>query len=655
MMSDNAQSYPLILVVEDDSNHAELLERAFEDAAERFTLVFVTTLREADHILETHSVALVLTDYRLPDGAGNELVTMVRNRCPVIVMTSYGNEHIAAESIKTGAFDYVVKSPVAFQAMPYTAISAIQSFSLIVARRQADAAALRAKRDWERTFDAVPDLIALLDKNHIICRANRSMIDFFGNDSQAIVGRSCCQVVHGFEYSLENCPTAVLFSTINSSRFEIKVMKDGSEHFFEVSVFPLEDDSEIIPGYVHVMHNITERKKAEENHRAMEQHLQHTQRLESLGVLAGGIAHDFNNILTIILGNSFALKECTVSEEERKFHLDQIESAAKRAADLCRKMLEYAGSHPVARSQFSLRQLVAENIRMLSAAIKKNVEISLDLGSDTLPLFADISQMQQVIMNVIINAAEAIGDQNGVISVRLHTISILDNSLQEDYFGKVIPAGNYAILDVSDTGCGMDEETRKKIFEPFFTTKFAGRGLGMSSILGIIKSHDGVLQLESIPGKGTTISVYLPLHPSSSDMISEAVVDSAEVSARKATILLVEDEVDLLVMSKMLLESLGFTVMTAENGKEALEIHNRYGDMIDAVIVDLIMPVMGGIAVYKHLRAFNPALPILICSGYGGETVKNEIFEDQRCEFVHKPYNPLSLRLIVQNMLGQSL
>jgi CheY-like chemotaxis protein len=263
----------------------------------------------------------------------------------------------------------------------------------------------------------------------------------------------------------------------------------------------------------------------------------------------------------------------------------------------------------------------------------------------------DTGQIQQIIMNLIINAAEAIGDNKGTIRVALTRILVKADQTETDIFGTVIQPGGYICLDVSDNGCGMDEETQKRIFEPFFTTKFTGRGLGMSAIHGIIKSHDGALQLTSTPGVGTTFKVFFPV-PKATDNAEVTLNTTVQIEEAGGTILLVEDEELLLIMGKELLDAMGFSAMTALNGSEALEIYRERGREIDVILMDLIMPVMGGIEAYHELRKLNPTVPIIICSGYGVESVENVIGNDPHAGFVHKPYKPDELRDMLARMMG---
>ena len=405
-----------------------------------------------------------------------------------------------------------------------------------------------------------------------------------------------------------------------------------------------------ISGVVVSLDDITERINAEEDRLVLERHLLKTQKLESLGVLAGGIAHDFNNILTIILGYCYIMKDEGDPASAHADYVQKIEGAANRAGDICQQMLSYAGRNELQHSPIEMNSLVDDMVKMLSSGIKKNVTIERDLRG-VLVIISDNSQIQQIVMNLIINAAEAIGDKIGTIRITLNKVELTAGGAETDVTGKTIPAGRYVCLEVSDNGCGMDKETQERIFEPFYTTKFAGRGLGMSSTLGIIKSHDGALQLSSIPGAGTTFRAYLPL---------PAVPDSAEIIPAtcqipyvqgSGTILLVDDEKELRVLGPIRLKAIGFSALTAANGLEALEIYRERGDEIGLVLLDLLMPEMDGIETYQRLREISRTIPIVFCSGCNIEEIPSGILDDEHSNFLKKPYKPDQLRNVLLEML----
>jgi two-component system cell cycle sensor histidine kinase/response regulator CckA len=396
--------------------------------------------------------------------------------------------------------------------------------------------------------------------------------------------------------------------------------------------------------------DITERKKSEEQNLLLEQQFQQAQKLESLGVLSGGIAHDFNNILAVIIGYCSLTK---MDYETAEQNIQEIEKAAERAAGLCRQMLAYAGKAQLSMSQINMWLLVHEIVDMLKATLPKNTVIKQDLSTNIPSITADASQIRQIVMNLIINASEAIGKEQGEILVLLTKTKIITDQPEKDYHGKAIPPGNYACLEVTDNGCGMDEETKWRIFEPFYTTKFTGRGLGMSAVLGIIKSHSGALQLFSQLGHGSTFKVYLPIQKSDSSRDEDLRVSIPSVPWHgSGTILLVEDEDQVRLLAKTFLQEFGFTVLEAVNGKDALELYQKNATDIRLVVTDMGMPVMDGYELFHELKKLKPELPIIVSSGYGDAEVSSRIGSDNIAGLISKPYNPNQLREVLKAVLG---
>ena len=391
------------------------------------------------------------------------------------------------------------------------------------------------------------------------------------------------------------------------------------------------------------------RRQVEHEKHELEQQFQQTQKLESLGVLAGGIAHDFNNILAIIMGYSALIKMDYETAEE---NIPQIEKAAERAAALCRQMLAYAGKATLTQTQVNMWMLVDEMVNMLKTTIPQNVVIKAELSTDIPFIMGDASQIRQIAMNLIINASEAIGKEQGEIKVLLTKATVTTGQSDKDYHGKVIPPSVYVCLEVTDTGCGMDEETKWRIFEPFYTTKFTGRGLGMSAVLGIIQAHNGSLQLFSEQGKGTTFKVYLPVKTSGSDKDEyQKQPDTSAPWLGSGTILLVEDEEPIRIIAKALLKKIGFTVVEAVNGKEALELYQKNVTDITLVMTDMGMPVMDGYELFHELKKLNPELPIIVSSGYGDAEVSSRIDIDDIAGLISKPYNPNQLREVLKGIV----
>ena len=389
--------------------------------------------------------------------------------------------------------------------------------------------------------------------------------------------------------------------------------------------------------------DITERKQMEEEKRNLEQQVQQGQKLESLGVLAGGIAHDFNNLLMVILGHAeLAQKEISPMSPARR-SLTEITTATQRAADLCRQMLAYAGKGSFALERVGLRELVEEMAHLLKTAISKKAILNLNLERGLPPIEADPSQIRQIVMNLIINASEAIGDRNGVITVSVGTTRCDEEYLRKTELHDDLAPGLYAHLEVTDTGSGMDTGTQSRIFEPFFSTKFTGRGLGLAAVLGIVRAHKGALKVYSEPGKGTTFKILFPVPE---DAGKEARTNGSPLAdwRGQGTILLVDDEESLLALGARMLENLGFTVLTAADGLQAVDRYRERGKEIDLVLMDLTMPHMDGAEAFGELRRLNPDVRVVLASGYSPEDVASRLAGKRIDGVLQKPYTLAKLR-----------
>jgi PAS domain S-box-containing protein len=395
--------------------------------------------------------------------------------------------------------------------------------------------------------------------------------------------------------------------------------------------------------------DVTERRRAERERQALEQQLLQAQKMESLGVLAGGVAHNFNNILQVIMGGCSLVRLDTGKTE---YYLAEIEKASERAAVLCRQMLEYAGESQAGENQLDFAALVTDTVEMLKASLPQNADITLFCLPEIPAIKGDANQLGQIVLNLVINASEAIGEKHGSIRVLLSTMEITAARPVMDHQGKAIRAGRYVCLEVTDSGCGMNEEARSRIFEPFYTTKFTGRGLGVPAILGIVTAHGGAVQLASRVGKGTTFKIYLPVHN------GQTVGTGATRSVTPAdwqgsgTVLLVEDEEQIKEMAKAMVQGFGFTVLDASNGKEALELYLQNAANISMVITDIGMSTMDGYTLIRELKKLEPALPIIISSGFGDDAVTSKIPRNEIAGLISKPYHLATLRKVLQSVVG---
>jgi two-component system cell cycle sensor histidine kinase/response regulator CckA len=387
-----------------------------------------------------------------------------------------------------------------------------------------------------------------------------------------------------------------------------------------------------------VSQNITEQVEAEQRKQKLVEQRKEAQRLESLGVLAGGIAHDFNNILVAVLGNSdLALHKLSPLSPIRPL-IERVMKAGKRAADLCGQMLAYSGKRTLAVSAIDLNEVVEEMSELLKTSLSKKVVLKYELAANLPVIEVDAAQLPQIVMNLIVNASEAIGENRGVIGVSTGVMECDSDFRQRSFFpGEEFAEGDYVYFEVSDTGCGIDEETKGKIFDPFFTTKFTGRGLGLATVLGIVRAHKGAIELYSEPDKGTTIKVLFP-----------AIQQPAEPLARQTsaprdwrgngTILLVDDEEPVLDVGGMMLENAGFKVRTATDGREALEVFHQYQGDIVCVVLDLMMPNMDGEETLRELRRIQEDVKVVLSSGYHEQDVTKRLAETDFAGFLKKPY-----------------
>jgi two-component system cell cycle sensor histidine kinase/response regulator CckA len=382
-----------------------------------------------------------------------------------------------------------------------------------------------------------------------------------------------------------------------------------------LTISPIRDESGQITGASHIARNITERKE-------LDAQLRHSQKLESLGVLAGGVAHDFNNLLLGIMGNASLALEILPADNSTRGLLKDVVSASERAADLTRQLLAYAGKGRFLVEPVNLSELVRDISALIQTSIPKNVQLRLDLR-DSVPLVqGDSSQLQQIIMNLVINAAEAI------LPAESGTVVVTTGSENTD-------GGLYASLEVRDSGCGMDEETINRIFDPFFTTKFTGRGLGLAAVQGIVQGHNGVLKVNSREGQGSTFTV---LFPATRETLAVKAATTPDLAAQEELVLVVDDEETIRRTAKAMLEHYGYTVVVAADGKEAVDLFRVIKDKVTAVLLDMTMPVMNGEEAFEQMKAIRPDVKVVLSSGYNEVDAIRRFTGKGIAGFIQKPY-----------------
>ncbi len=430
----------------------------------------------------------------------------------------------------------------------------------------------------------------------------------------------------------------------------IQVHKDGHTIPVEISTNIFDQAGKFVA--VTTVRDITERRRAEDEHRRLEAQMQQAQKLESLGILAGGIAHDFNNLLTAILGHANLALMDLGPESLARDSLVAIEKASGRAAELCRQMLAYAGKGRFTLEPIDLSRVLGELTHLFQVSISKKVVLRRQLSEGLPAIQADTAQLRQVAMNLVINAAEAIGDAEGTITIS--TGAVLCGEDHSHGGGLIEPPrpGLYVYLEVADTGCGMDEEMRARIFDPFFTTKFAGRGLGLAAVLGIVRSHRGTLNVESEKGRGTTFRVLFPacanaVLPAKTGGISPAWTGTG-------TVLLVDDEEPVRIVAGRMLERCGFGVLHARDGLEALELFRTHAAEVVCVLLDMAMPRMDGEETFRELRRIQPDVRVVLASGYSDEEIAQRFQNSGLAGLIEKPYHLEALGAKLREVLAPS-
>ena len=514
-------------------------------------------------------------------------------------------------------------------------------------RIKSEEAAISSEQRFRELFQNVADPIYITDMGGRILGANEQACRELGysNDELLALNITDLDAVYSDPKSVAE-HFSTLLETVTVFLATIHRRKDGS-------LFPVEINARLInfggqPSVLGVARNVSERKRAEEEHQNMEKQLLHAQKLESLGVLAGGIAHDFNNILMAIMGNADLALMRLNKESPAVDNLHRIEQSAARAADLAKQMLAYSGKGKFMVENIDLNHLLEDMLHMLEVSISKKAVLRFNLHQPLPQVEADATQMRQIVMNLVINASEAIGDTSGVIAITTGCMDCDRSYLKDVWLDENITEGLYVYLEIADTGCGMDTETMAKLFDPFFTTKFTGRGLGMAAVLGIVRGHRGAIKVYSELGKGTSFKVLLPASGRPAEIFNG---EAHKVEWRgSGTVLLVDDEETVRGIGVEMLKELGFTTITANDGREALELY-KSTSAITFVIMDLTMPHMDGEQCFRELRQLDPNVQVIMSSGYNELEVTQRFVGKGLAGFVQKPYKFSVLRDAVRKIV----
>jgi len=487
------------------------------------------------------------------------------------------------------------------------------------------------------------DAIMSVAPDGVIQSWNEGAVRLYGYTSEEAIGKSVYMLLPPNHLREEDHLLERMRLGERVEHFEsVRVRKDGRQIHVSLSISPIRNAKGLIIGVSGIARDVTARVQLEEK-------LRNTQKLESLAVLAGGVAHDFNNLLVPIMGNASLAMESLPEQDPARPKLQEVIQGSQRAANLTRQLLAYTGRGKFAVELVDLSELARDTALLLRASIARNVELQLDVAVDLPAVEVDVTQMQQVVMNLVINAGEAIGDENGWVRVRTGVEEIGGSFAGASFASDEVRPGRYVWLEVQDNGCGMDDVTKARIFDPFFTTKFTGRGLGLSAVVGIVRSHGGSLNVESAPAQGSTLKVWLPA--TSARKSRDAKQHSQELMGR-GTILVVDDEDGVRRVAKAALEQYGYTVMLAEDGYQAVDVFSRVAEQVLLVILDLAMPGMRGEETFRRLKSIRPDLPVLLCSGFDELEAARRFQDGGIAGFLQKPYTVIQLAEKVKSTAG---
>src|SRR3990172_5365039 len=536
-------------------------------------------------------------------------------------------------------------------------IGVIATVRDITKRKRIEEELRRSEERYRSLAEAAHDMIFVIGKDDKVEYVNTFAAEHIGRQAQEIVGCDRAELFpHEVAERQKQNLQAVLQTGAPSYHETLTAFADR-DVWLGTWLAPLKDATGMVSSVLGISRDITELKRAEKERLEMERRLLHAQKLESLGVLAGGIAHDFNNLLMAILGNlDLALRKLSPLSPAGT-NIQNALQAVHRGADLTRQMLAYSGKGQFVVKNIDLSELVEENAHLFRTSMAKTAALNLRLNRDLPLVEADPGQITQVIMNLITNASEAVGEKAGVIALSTGIQECDEAYLSRSRLEETPPAGRFVYLEVSDTGSGMDEETQQKLFDPFFTTKFTGRGLGMSAVLGIMRGHKGAILVDSVVGKGTTIRVLFPVsetaQPEATRITGAGVGERErqESSVPRGTVLVVEDEEMVLDACKEMVESLGFPALAARDGREAVNIFREHAGEVVCILLDLSMPGMDGLAACSELRRIRPDVRVVLTSGYNEEEATQRFTGQGLAAFLQKPYEIKDLG----DVLGQVL
>jgi PAS domain S-box-containing protein len=644
-----------ILHLEDDPRDAELVETILRDQGLQCEITCVKTRQTFEAILTEQIFDLILSDYGLPGYDGFAALNAVRKKdrnVPFILLSGTLGEEQAVESLKGGATDYLLKSRL--ERLVPAVTRALREAQERAIRRKTEEALAKEREFIKAVLENIQSGIVACDADGTLTLFNRAMREMHGPSLEPVPFEQIAEKYNLFQpdgKTLLRKEELPLYRALQGERVqdaEVRIVPNtGPARIVVCSGQPILDGQGKKLGAVVATHDITERRKAEEETRQLENQLRQAQKLEAIGTLAGGIAHDFNNILGAIIGYAELAHEDIPATSRSRKHLQEVLKAGHRAKELVYQILAFSRQTVPERKPVAIGLIVKEALKLLRATLPSTIQIRTEIKTRSDRAVADPVQIHQVLMNLCTNAAHAMREKGGTLTVQLNELAV--TTAQGDSATK-LAAGQYLHLVVADTGHGMDKAIQDRIFDPFFTTKPLGEGtgLGLSVVHGIVTSHAGQISVKSEVGVGTTFEILLPQAANVVELQPNSTVPVAGGTER---VLLVDDEEPLANLLRERLERYGYKVVAQTDSPSALELFAAAPSAFDVVITDHTMPRLTGLDLAKQIRRARPEIPIFICTGYSENVKQEEAEAIGFCEVVLKPVDLQVLNAAIRRVL----